>query len=62
MSWSSWPSATLRLGTRTEHRAYLHRYALHRSVEGLERALIEEGLLHATGWRWLGVAAISPRQ
>jgi hypothetical protein len=35
-------------------RPYLHRYNLHESLEPLERALIEEGAIQATGFRWVG--------
>jgi hypothetical protein len=35
-------------------RPYLYRYALHESLEPLERALIEEGAIQATGFRWVG--------
>ncbi len=33
---------------------YLYRYGLHESLEPLERALIEEGAVQATGFRWVG--------
>jgi SAM-dependent methyltransferase len=33
---------------------YLYRYGLHESLEPLERALIEEGAIQATGFRWMG--------
>ena len=33
---------------------YLYRYGLHPSLEPLERALIEEGAIRATGFRWVG--------
>jgi SAM-dependent methyltransferase len=36
---------------------YLYRYGLHPSVEPLERALIEEGAIQATGFRWVGERA-----
>ena len=35
-------------------RPYLYRYGLHESLEPLERALIEEGAIQATGFRWVG--------
>jgi SAM-dependent methyltransferase len=35
-------------------RPYLYRYALHERLEPLERALIEEGAIQATGFRWVG--------
>jgi SAM-dependent methyltransferase len=35
-------------------RPYLFRYGLHEDVEPLERALIEEGAIQATGFRWVG--------
>jgi SAM-dependent methyltransferase len=35
-------------------RPYLYRYGLHKSLEPLERALIEEGAIQATGFRWVG--------
>jgi SAM-dependent methyltransferase len=35
-------------------RPYLYRYDLHESLEPLERALIEEGAIQATGFRWVG--------
>jgi SAM-dependent methyltransferase len=35
-------------------RPYLYRYDLHEDVEPLERALIEEGAIQATGFRWVG--------
>lgn len=35
-------------------RPYLYRYDLHPDLEPLERALIEEGAIHATGFRWVG--------
>jgi SAM-dependent methyltransferase len=35
-------------------RPYLYRYGLHESLEPLERALIEEGSIQATGFRWVG--------
>ena len=35
-------------------RPYLHRYGLHESLEPLERSLIEEGAIQATGFRWVG--------
>lgn len=36
---------------------YLFRYGLHPSLEALERALIEEGAIRATGFRWVGELA-----
>jgi SAM-dependent methyltransferase len=38
-------------------RPYLYRYGLHLQLEPLERALIEEGAIQATGFRWVGEAA-----
>jgi SAM-dependent methyltransferase len=38
-------------------RPYLYRYGLHDDVEPLERALIEEGAIQATGFRWVGELA-----
>ncbi len=38
-------------------RPYLYRYGLHESLEPLERALIEEGAIQATGFRWVGELA-----
>jgi SAM-dependent methyltransferase len=35
-------------------RPYLYRYGLHECLEPLERALIEEGAIQATGFRWVG--------
>jgi SAM-dependent methyltransferase len=35
-------------------RPYLYRYGLHERLEPLERALIEEGAIQATGFRWVG--------
>lgn len=35
-------------------RPYLYRYDLHPDLEPLERALIEEGAIQATGFRWVG--------
>src|SRR3954447_6247989 len=35
-------------------RPYLYRYGLHQDIEPLERALIEEGAIQATGFRWVG--------
>jgi len=35
-------------------RPYLYRYDLHPDIEPLERALIEEGAIQATGFRWVG--------
>ncbi len=35
-------------------RPYLYRYDLHPALEPLERALIEEGAIQATGFRWVG--------
>ncbi len=35
-------------------RPYLYLYGLHESLEPLERALIEEGAIQATGFRWVG--------
>ena len=35
-------------------RPYLYRYDLHENLEPLERALIEEGAIQATGFRWVG--------
>jgi SAM-dependent methyltransferase len=35
-------------------RPYLYRYGLHESLQPLERALIEEGAIQATGFRWVG--------
>jgi hypothetical protein len=35
-------------------RPYRYRYGLHESLEPLERALIEEGAIQATGFRWVG--------
>ena len=35
-------------------RPYLYRYGLHESLEPLERALIEEGAIQATDFRWVG--------
>ena len=40
-------------------RPYLYRYSLHTSLEPLERALIEEGAIQATGFRWVGELASS---
>jgi SAM-dependent methyltransferase len=40
-------------------RPYLYRYGLHENIEPLERALIEEGAIQATGFRWVG-ELISP--
>ena len=37
---------------------YLYRYGLHPSLEPLERALIEEGAVRATGFRWVGERVI----
>lgn len=37
---------------------YLYRYGLHPSLEPLERALIEEGAIQATGFRWVGELVI----
>lgn len=39
---------------------YLYRYGLHPSLEPLERALIEEGAIRATGFRWVGERAMQP--
>jgi SAM-dependent methyltransferase len=33
---------------------YLYQYGLHAQIEPLERALIEEGAIQATGFRWVG--------
>lgn len=33
---------------------YLYRYGLHPQLEPLERALIEEGAIQSTGFRWVG--------
>jgi SAM-dependent methyltransferase len=38
-------------------RPYLYRYGLHEGLELLERALIEEGAIQATGFRWVGERA-----
>jgi SAM-dependent methyltransferase len=38
-------------------RPYLYRYDLHPQLEPLERALIEEGAIRATGFRWVGERA-----
>jgi SAM-dependent methyltransferase len=38
-------------------RPYLYRYGLHENLEPLERALIEEGAIQATGFRWVGELA-----
>jgi SAM-dependent methyltransferase len=35
-------------------RPYLYHYGLHERLEPLERALIEEGAIQATGFRWVG--------
>ncbi len=35
-------------------RPYLYRYDLHERLEPLERALIAEGAIQATGFRWVG--------
>ncbi|MGH2616093.1 MAG: class I SAM-dependent methyltransferase [Thermomicrobiales bacterium] len=35
-------------------RPYLYRYGLHPQLEPLERSLIEEGAIQATGFRWVG--------
>jgi hypothetical protein len=42
-------------------RPYLYRYGLHESLEPLERALIEEGAIQATGFRWVGERKPSSR-
>jgi len=43
-------------------RPYLYRYGLHESLEPLERALIEEGAIQATGFRWVGELITGPNR
>jgi hypothetical protein len=38
----------------TDSVSHRDRYGLHESLEPLERALIKEGAIQATGFRWVG--------